>query len=77
MKITLSHYRNCFPAIERFVNNHKDLSANELVNRSNGMTSAPLIVCAYFIKELIPDNTELDDIIQSLMEFYKYDSVGE
>ena len=76
MKIELTKYRNIRPTISSMIQNNFNRDHVDLVANIAVACNCPVIVCCYYYAEALgymPEETKKQ--INTLMEFYKYDTV--
>jgi hypothetical protein len=76
MKITLSNYSNITPTVKSVCLNNASKPHKEMVSLIAVASYAPVIVaCYYYIEHLGYTPPEVQEQIDSLMAFYKYEEI--
>jgi len=75
MKIDLMAYRMNLPALRAYQKANANLSLSDLITNFSVSTHIPLIVCAFYVAKIKGMDEEMQEMINRLMQFYKYDEI--
>ena len=78
MSFKLSTYRNNINFIKLVVDRDKNFkSLSKIVSDISAATHTPAIVVAHFVGEVSGYTEEINELIESLTQFYNYDKIEE
>lgn len=78
MKLKLSDYRrHAIPVIERVIKMRPERQPIDIIGDLAIATNCHIILVAHYLSELHGKTTQLTNLIERLMEFYKIDEVIE
>ena len=75
MTINLNDYKVILNSIKAILENNPNNSYSKLASECAVATQAPVIVCCYYIAHLVGINPEIQNLIDRLVVFYKYDKI--
>jgi cytochrome P450 len=73
--IDLNRYAILLPTVKSFCADNADAEPKEVIDRLTQMTSAPIIVIAHFVGMTIGYKDQINDLINSVSDFYGYDGI--
>lgn len=75
MNINLRLYKAVIPSIRSIVENNPWYSDAQLVSVCSVATGAPVVACAYYLAHIKGMTSEIQNSIDSLIEFYRIKEV--
>lgn len=75
MNLDLRLYKATIPGIRNIIASHPSSKKSEIASIAAIATNAPIVVCCYYIGFIMGFDEELNNTINSLVSFYKYDII--
>lgn len=76
MDINLNSYTAILEGVKTIIATNEHLTRSQMASLAAVATHAPVIVCCYYIGHLLGFDDNLNEKINNLVIFYKYDTIN-